>query len=169
MPRSEQRSGDAERLRRAKLGAYDYEAGERPTPPPQPPASLVERRIREAMAAGAFDHLPGHGKPLNLTRNPFVDPGLELAFHVLGNAGCAPEWIERRKELEKLLGEARTRAARAVWNGQLTTSGEQRLAEDLVAINRKIDGYNIAVPIAAQRRAKLRIEDERRRALDQSR
>jgi DnaJ family protein C protein 28 len=56
---------------------------------------LVERRIQEAMAAGAFDRLPGQGKPLNLTRNPYLDPSLELAFGLLKNNGYTPEWISR--------------------------------------------------------------------------
>src|SRR5262249_9229816 len=33
---------------------------------------LVGRRIEEAMRQCAFDNLRGHGKPLNLQRNPFV-------------------------------------------------------------------------------------------------
>ena len=44
-----------------------------PQPLPDPPTSLVERRIREAMAAGEFDDLPGKGKPLTGLDRPY-DP-----------------------------------------------------------------------------------------------
>lgn len=164
MARDGQRADDAERLRQAKFGAFEYGEKE-PEAAPESQASLVERRILEGLAAGAFADLPGHGKPLNLSTNPHLDPAMALAYHLLGNAGCAPEWIERGKELEKRIAEARATAARAVFDGQLTATGERRLAEDLAAINRQIDDDNIAVPIPSQRRARLRLEDEVRRAV----
>jgi Domain of unknown function (DUF1992) len=35
---------------------------------------LRSARIREAMDEGAFDHLEGAGKPLDLQENPLADP-----------------------------------------------------------------------------------------------
>jgi hypothetical protein len=55
----------------------------------------VEQRIQEAMAAGVFDNLPGAGQPLNLIRNPYLDPSLELAYGLLKNNGYTPVWIAR--------------------------------------------------------------------------
>jgi len=43
----------------------------------------VEQRIREAMENGEFDNLSGQGKPLPLNENPFLEPGLDLAFGLL--------------------------------------------------------------------------------------
>jgi hypothetical protein len=44
---------------------------------------LVEKQIREAMEAGEFDNLPGKGQPIDLTENPFEDPDLRMAHHLL--------------------------------------------------------------------------------------
>jgi Domain of unknown function (DUF1992) len=38
--------------------------------------SIAERKIREAMDAGAFENLPSMGKPIPIDRNPFEDPNL---------------------------------------------------------------------------------------------
>ena len=40
---------------------------------------IAGRKIREAMEEGAFDHLDGAGKPLDLSENPFEDPSDRLA------------------------------------------------------------------------------------------
>lgn len=61
--------------------------------------SLVEDRIQAAMEAGAFDNLPGKGRPLKLEENPFVPPELRLAYKVLADANFAPDWIELDKKV----------------------------------------------------------------------
>ena len=40
---------------------------------------IADRKIREAIAEGAFDHLEGAGKPLDLRENPFEDPSDRMA------------------------------------------------------------------------------------------
>ena len=40
---------------------------------------IAERKIREAIEEGAFDHLEGTGKPLDLSENPFEDPSDRMA------------------------------------------------------------------------------------------
>jgi hypothetical protein len=72
-----------------------------PEQPSQPPPGLVERRIREAMAAGEFDHLPGAGKPI-------PDLGLE------DDPGWwVKKWVERER-LRDQLREAGSRRDEAV-------------------------------------------------------
>ncbi|GEM_PF-520555 len=66
---------------------------------------LAEEKIRNAIAAGEFDRLPGKGKPLI-----FDDPiGLRaedrMAYLVLKNSGFLPEYLLYRKELETCLSE----------------------------------------------------------------
>jgi len=68
--------------------------------------SLVEERIKAAQQEGAFDNLPGKGKPLNLDDDSSVPEDLRLTFKVLKNANCLPLEMELRKEffnLRKLL------------------------------------------------------------------
>jgi len=132
--------------------------------------ALVERRIQEAMAEGAFDHLPGKGKPLNLKRNPYQESGQDLAFGLLKNNGLAPEWIERDKEIRRELEAAREqlRLARSrrragpagdpTWQAALA-GFEARLAK----LNRKIDDFNLVVPLVSKQRPHLRLARELRR------
>lgn len=132
--------------------------------------NLVERRIQEAMAAGAFDHLPGKGKPLNLNRNPYLDSGRELAFNLLQNNGFAPEWIERDKEIRRELAEAR-RSLRLAWqNRRDNPAGEPawraavaRFEARLRRLNRKIDDFNLIVPVVSCQRGRLQPAAELRR------
>ena len=61
---------------------------------------LVEKKIREAMEKGEFDNLPGKGKPIDLTENPFENPDLRMVHKLLKDAGFAPAFIEERKSIE---------------------------------------------------------------------
>jgi DnaJ family protein C protein 28 len=131
---------------------------------------LVERRIQAAMTAGTFDNLPGKGKPLHLDRNPYLDPSLELAYGLLKNNGYAPEWISRDQEIRSELEAARARL-RAAWAQRQAQTADQvawqaavaRFEEALTQLNRKIDDFNLVVPILSCQRARLRLTDELRR------
>ena len=68
---------------------------------------IAERKIREAMAEGAFDNLSGKGRPLNLEEDPYEDPSLRMAHRLLRNNGFAPAWIEEAKDLEHAIEMAR--------------------------------------------------------------
>ena len=84
-------------------------------------ASIAERKIREAMAQGEFDDLPGAGKPLAMDEDLTGVPAeLRMAYKILKNAGFVPPEVELRKEivsLREMLGtledeEKRRRAGR---------------------------------------------------------
>ena len=97
---------------------------------------IAERKIREAMEEGAFEHLEGAGKPLDLTDNPFEDPSARMAHRILKNNGFAPAWIEEAKEIE-----AESRRLRA----------HASLAPDdfrtrVAALNRRIAAFNLKAP-----------------------
>lgn len=66
-------------------------------------ASQAERRIQEAQKEGAFDHLPGEGRPLNLEDDSAVPAELRMAYKVLKNAGYLPPELEDRKEISTIL------------------------------------------------------------------
>jgi len=71
--------------------------------------ALVEERIKAAQQEGAFDNLPGKGKPLNLDDDAGIPEDLRLTFKILKNANCLPIEMELRKEyfnLRKLLNAA---------------------------------------------------------------
>jgi hypothetical protein len=63
---------------------------------------LAEDRIRQAQDEGAFDDLPGKGKPLPLDEDSFVPEDLRLAYKVLKNSNCLPVAMELRKEIFNL-------------------------------------------------------------------
>lgn len=68
---------------------------------------IVEERIAAAQKAGAFDNLPGKGKPLDMEDLGQVPEDLRVAYHVLKNAGMLPPELELRKQilsLQDLLG-----------------------------------------------------------------
>jgi hypothetical protein len=65
---------------------------------------IAENRIREAIAQGEFDNLPGAGKPLNLEEYFGTPEDLRIAFSILKNANCAPAEVELLNEVTRLEG-----------------------------------------------------------------
>ena len=61
---------------------------------------IIEERIREAMAAGAFDGLRGAGRPLRADPADALTGDQWLGFKVLQNGGALPAWLELAKEIE---------------------------------------------------------------------
>jgi hypothetical protein len=98
---------------------------------------IVEERIRAAQAEGAFDNLPGKGKPLNLDDDSGVPEDLRLAFKVWKNANCLPIEMELRKEffnLRKLLSAAIDE----------TTRRELRLELNMIVLNLNLKRRHLA-------------------------
>ena len=160
---------------RAALEQHDLSPAE-PRQPDRPRneeerQALVEHRIQEAMKNGAFDNLPGKGKPLNLNRSPYLDSGQALAFGLLKNNGFAPEWIERDKEIRQDLAAVRAELRSAWQQSQPDPATDPhwlaavaRFEAALPKLNRKIDDFNLIVPLVASQRPRLRLADELRRA-----
>src|SRR5690349_3646881 len=66
-------------------------------------ATMAERKIREAMARGEFDDLPGRGKPLVMEEETSGVPAeFRMAYKILKNAGFLPPEVELRKEIVSL-------------------------------------------------------------------
>lgn len=61
--------------------------------------ALVEQRIAAARDEGAFDDLPGAGKPLVLDDDRLVPDELRVAYRILKNAGFVPPEIDARNEI----------------------------------------------------------------------
>jgi hypothetical protein len=63
---------------------------------------IAEERILEAQRAGAFDDLPGKGKPLKLEDLSWVPEHLRIGYMVLKNAHVLPPEAELRKDIHTL-------------------------------------------------------------------
>jgi hypothetical protein len=63
---------------------------------------IAEQRILEAQRNGAFDNLPGKGKPLELEDLTWVPEELRIGYHVLKNAHVLPPEAELLKDIHTL-------------------------------------------------------------------
>ena len=61
---------------------------------------LAEHYIEEAIEQGAFDRLPGHGRPLELDDDSHVPEALRAGYRLLKNAGFLPPELQLRKDIE---------------------------------------------------------------------
>ncbi|MEW5989925.1 MAG: DUF1992 domain-containing protein [Chloroflexota bacterium] len=122
--------------------------------------ALIDRQIREAQEAGAFDNLPHQGEPL-----PLVDDSAAgewaLAYRVLKNANFAPAWIEADKEVRALLARRETILERAP---RASAMGRARDRTELIRIvadaNAAILRLNLEAPTPRQHRRPLDPEAE---------
>ena len=58
--------------------------------------AIIEGKIAEAQTAGAFDDLPGAGKPLDLDDDRLVPEDVRAAYRILRNAGYVIDAEGRR-------------------------------------------------------------------------
>jgi len=63
---------------------------------------IAEERIKEAQRAGAFDNLPGKGKPLDLEDLSWVPDDLRIGYLVLKNAHVLPPEAELLKDIHTI-------------------------------------------------------------------
>ena len=132
---------------------------------------LISERIENAMKDGAFDNLPGKGKPLVWNDNPNEPADVRMANKILKNNDLTPSWIADRKailaDIEKLRADImrvwqRTRQdwpnTEREWTRSLTEWEER-----IVALNRRILDINIVLPIPNLELLRLRMDDELRR------
>ena len=147
---------------------------------------IVERRILEAQERGEFDDLPGKGKPLDLTENPFADPDWRVAYKILQDSGFTLDWIELDKEIraefkacqEQLLQSKRwyeQTVARLGYQESCWVEGErvriqyiweqalEAFADQVAQINEKIELLNLKVPLVNLQRPKISMDEEKRR------
>ncbi|MCS6828542.1 MAG: DUF1992 domain-containing protein [Caldilinea sp.] len=142
---------------------------------------LISQCIEEAMREGKFDNLPGKGKPLDLTPQPYVPADMQMANSLLKNNGLAPAWIGERNqvlaEIERFRSRVRQEvrahrvASAAARTDAARTTLEQRWQrqlvaweEEIAALNRRIEIQNFKQPALFLEIFKLRLVDEIRRA-----
>lgn len=147
---------------------------------------IVERQIVEAQEQGEFDDLPGKGKPLDLTENPFADPEWRVAHKILQDNGFTLDWIELDKEIRAELEACRDQLLRSKrWYEQSMAQLEHRenrwaeeertrvrytwghaleiFADQVAQINEKIELLNLKVPLVRLQRPKISVSEEKLR------
>jgi DnaJ family protein C protein 28 len=144
--------------------------------------SSIDELIRHAMEAGEFDNLPGKGKPLDLSQNPYEDPDWRLAYTMLRSSGQTLPWIETRQAIEAELESVRESLVRS-WNwrrstldqnqfyGVLENEWQRALAtfKDTIAdLNKRIFNYNLDVPSGQFKRWPINLEGEITKIITQS-
>jgi DnaJ homologue, subfamily C, member 28, conserved domain len=87
--------------------------------------SLADRRVREAMAAGEFENLPGFGKPI-----PGIDSPLDENWWIRDKLkreeiSALPPILEARKLVEKTLEELPAIASETEVRRRLATVNEE--------------------------------------------
>jgi hypothetical protein len=106
--------------------------------------SLIDRQIREAQEAGAFDDLPHQGQKL-----PLVDDSAAgewaLAYRMLRNANFAPPWIEADKVGRCSPARRRPQAGAAVI-GHRAAAGSRRADRDRASRQRRLPQVNREAP-----------------------
>ncbi|MFN8064998.1 MAG: DUF1992 domain-containing protein [Vicinamibacterales bacterium] len=96
---------------------------------------LADKRIREAMSEGKFDHLPKKGA-IDLEEYFKLPAELRMGYSILKSAGCVPEEVEMFRDVERL--EAQLAAA----------SGEQARAD----VRRALNDARLKLDVALERR-----------------
>ena len=62
----------------------------------------VDEKIKEAIARGEFDNLPGKGKPLDLDAYFATPEHLRMGYSILKSADIIPEEMELLRQIEGL-------------------------------------------------------------------
>jgi hypothetical protein len=121
----------------------------------------IEELLSKAMQEGKFNDLPGEGKPLKKEEiNPHADPGWELAYHMLMDAGYSLPWIEMFHEIDADLSAARASLEQAWRERQAAISSSQPASlvnadweralaafkDKLTMLNKRIRDCNLQVP-----------------------
>ncbi len=130
--------------------------------------SWIDKQIREAQERGDFDNLRGTGQPLTPD-----DPNVQafagddaLGLRLLKNNGALPAWIELNREIA--VDRQGCRRILDYYTASRDRDRRARFATDyrrrVLALNEKIDQYNLIVPGMQLEQVRVRVELELRDA-----
>ncbi|XP_074852854.1 dnaJ homolog subfamily C member 28 [Carettochelys insculpta] len=135
---------------------------------------LVEDLIQESMAKGDFDNLSGKGKPLQkFSHCPHIDPMTHNLNRILIDNGYQPEWILMQKEIRETIEELRKNivTSRNKLGEPMTPGGKkqwsqicEQLREDIKKLNKRINDFNLIVPILNRQMVHFNADKEIARA-----
>ncbi|KZS05018.1 Uncharacterized protein APZ42_031961 [Daphnia magna] len=130
---------------------------------------LVEDLIQESIAKGEFTNLKGTGKPLaNQNHNPYIDIVTHKINQVLIENGFSPQWVMLEKDIRSEITNLKLRleeerrklgkiplkeSEKLVWNKLLDV-----LSDDVKQINKKINDYNLIVPLLSKQMVHVNLE-----------
>lgn len=139
---------------------------------------LVTQQLEEAAERGAFDNLPGKGRPLPLDTNPNEPADMHMANKLLKDNNLSPSWIGDRKELTAEIEKLRADIQRE-WTLRRARAGEgnadkealertwQRQVREwdarVIDLNRRIVSLNISLPVWRMELHRLRLDEELKR------
>lgn len=128
----------------------------------------VEDRIQKAISTGAFDNLPGKGKPLKIEQQTFVEPTMRLAYRLLRNAGMTPAWLEKQKDLRCEIEQVRTDLRRSVAHANVHQLQALRsdFWDECERINKTIRMVNLEAPAASLHLMAVNPEREWKRGME---
>ncbi|NXY86215.1 DJC28 protein, partial [Alcedo cyanopectus] len=131
---------------------------------------LVEDLIQESMAKGDFDNLSGKGKPLQKFSDcPHIDPMTHNLNRILIDNGYQPEWILLQKEIRETIEGLRKSivASRSKLGGPITPYNQKQwnricdqFTEDVRRLNKRVDNFNLVVPILSRQMVHFSAEKE---------
>ncbi len=117
---------------------------------------LIEKRIGKAQADGAFDGLPGAGRPLDLTEDPLVPEEVRVANRVLKNAGMVPPQV---RDLKSLAGLEKA-LAQAAAQSKINAADRQKMRRRLIALSLTLQSRGVDLHSPATDRYRLAIIDK---------
>ncbi|XP_018613674.2 dnaJ homolog subfamily C member 28 [Scleropages formosus] len=131
---------------------------------------LVEDLIQESMARGDFCNLQGSGKPLKkFDHNPYADPMTHNLNRILIDNGYQPQWIVAHKEIRETADKLRTRLLESRGKmGDPPSAAEeveweqccQIFSKELVQLNKKVDSFNLIVPLLSRQMVHFSLQRE---------
>ena len=133
----------------------------------------MDQQIRQAIQRGDFDNLPGKGEPLDLSQNPYEDPGWRTTYRILKENGYTLPWIETRRVIE-LDFESDTKSLKQSWDWRKGAVGRrslmpaekewqhalQKFRDGVEKLNTRIRNYNLEVPSIQFQRPLINLEIE---------
>ena len=101
----------------------------------------ADERIKEAIAKGEFDNLPGKGRPFDLDAYFATPEDLRMAYSLLKNADLVPEEMELLKQIEGL------KKSLDSCTSQIEKKAIQRqLSEKITNFNMRLERYRKKCP-----------------------
>jgi DnaJ homolog subfamily C member 28 len=142
--------------------------------------NLIEDLIEEGRQKGVFDNLPGQGKPLSLSKNRY-EGDMALANNLLKENDLKPAWILQREYIQEKVTRLRDEIGRnwqrherayrlagspLQYDALVISWDNACLAweEQVVALNKEIETYNLKRPSERLELFKLRLAEELDRA-----